>query len=713
MSAELWLRPARRRGLADDMLTAAPLALAAVAAAWRWQGIALAVPIALILFALAMAGAIVRARRFDRRWLIRSLDARHGAIEDSAGLLFADDATLGPLQRLQRARIEARLSDDIAATLRPAWSARRIAIAWGVGLVALAAILAWPSSSPEAALAPSAEGGPVVPGVPRLIGQRLRVVPPAYTGLPPRDEPGLDVKAPQGSRLEWTLRFDPQPGSAALAFHDGGRLAVARDGSLWRAARTLDRSLLYRVVPQGGDARRLPLHRLDAIPDLPPRIKVIAPDRSLSLMSPGQRRWPLMFEASDDYGVAPTARLRIVIAQGEGENISFKERSIAVAGIGPATRRRFAPALDLVALGFASGSDLVAQLIVADNRAPGPQVVRSASLILRWPSNLGQEATGIEGVVKKTLPAYFRSQRQIIIDAEALIKAKRGLMADRFVAKSDAIGVDQRILRMRYGQFLGEEAEGGGKAPPTSDAPTSDAPTADAPASNLPVADDHDGGAPPAGPAFGRAENVVAEYGHTHDEPEAATLLDPETRATLKQALDQMWQSELRLRQGQPQQALPFAYKALGFIKQVQQATRIFLARVGPELPPIDANRRMTGKREGIASRTLALAPQPGDDQAPADAWRALDEAPGGHGGALPLDALERWLHAHQDRVPDPLSFVGAIDAVRGDPACLACRRHLRGLLWSALVRPPAGVARRAAPDAAGRRYLDALGYGR
>ncbi|MCG2968705.1 hypothetical protein, partial [Escherichia coli] len=84
--------------------------------------------------------------------------------------------------------------------------------------------------------------------------------------------------------------------------------------------------------------------------------------------------------------------------------------------------------------------------------------------------------------------------------------------------------------------------------------------------------DDHDHGTPQAdsAPIFGAATDVLSEYGHTHDHAEAATLLDPQTRAILKAALDQMWSSEGELRQGRPERALPFAYKALGFIKQVQ-----------------------------------------------------------------------------------------------------------------------------------------------
>ncbi|WP_248785489.1 hypothetical protein, partial [Escherichia coli] len=110
-------------------------------------------------------------------------------------------------------------------------------------------------------------------------------------------------------------------------------------------------------------------------------------------------------------------------------------------------------------------NDVIAQLEVRDNHAPTPQTGRSSSVILRLPSAEVALGAELEGRIKKTLPAYFRSQRQIIIDAEALIRQRRGLAADDFIKRSDAIGVDQRILRLRYGQFLGEESEGAPKPP--------------------------------------------------------------------------------------------------------------------------------------------------------------------------------------------------------------------------------------------------------
>lgn len=724
------LASVRKRFTANAAMTWLPVIAAVAALVWRFYGAAAATLLGLVGVAALFALAFRQARHFDNRWLARALNERRKDLDDSADLLFADAAALNPLQRLQRDRLQQRLATHPAPDLRAPWSWRRIAATWLMGTIAIAAILFWPSreTAPAAPLAPSEETAPVIPGVPRLVAQRLRIAPPAYTRLPARDEDSLDARAPQGSALQWTLRFDPQPESAELVFHDGRRIGLTREGDLWTTRSRLDRSALYRIVPQGTAANAPRLHRLDATMDRPPQIKILAPDRSLSLVSPGQRVWPLSFEVSDDYGVAATASLRITQAQGTGENITFRERTLAVAGRGSATVKRFDISLDLAAQGLAVGDDLIAQLSVNDNRSPNPQSARSSSLILRWPSDLGNESTGLEGLVKKVMPAYFRSQRQIIIDAEALLKEKHKLSGERYLQRSDEIGVDQRLLRLRYGQFLGEEAEGAPKPPPTNDAEEVHADEArtneehheggghDHEPPIAAPADDHDhdhgGAATEPSPGFGREADVLEEYGHTHDHAEAATLLDPETRGILKQALDQMWQSELNLRQGHPETALPYAYKALEFIKRVQQASRIYLARVGPELPPIDESRRLSGDRAGLARRELAPAAATERDKTPAELWLALAaEAPNSAADrqAPDLDALERWLRQNEAHVPDPLAFVAAIDAVRNDPQCETCRRQLRALLWTALPRPPAQVPRRAEGDASGRRYLEAL----
>jgi hypothetical protein len=691
---------ARRRQWWITAVLAVPIALALSAVAWRVAGFNAFTVILLLTLLVSVGLATWRARRLDRQWLVRRLD-EHPIAQDSADLLFATPDTLNPLQRRQRAHVEAALQSRLPE-LRPRWPWRWVLASAVMSVLAIALAFGWPRGPSAAPLFPGASAPPATPAQPpQLRSTRLEITAPAYTGQAVRVQNALDGKVAQDSRLHWSLRFSAQPRTAALQFHDGQRIALQREGDLWTARWTATRPALYRVVTEPA-LRDTRLYRLDVVPDRPPVVRVIAPDRSLVLGTPGQRQWPLQFEATDDHGVVASAQLKVTLAQGSGENITFREQTFILSGTGPATQRRFARTLDLGALGATEGNDVIAQLTVRDTHAPTAQSAQSSSVILRLPSAAEIHGTDMEGMVKKTLPAYFRSQRQIIIDAEALIKQRRQLPAEEFVKRADAIGVDQRILRLRYGQFLGEESEGGAKPPPTSDTlPTSDTPA-------TPHDDDHDHhGAQTDGtaPVFGSATDVLSEYGHTHDHAEAATLLDPKTRATLKAALDQMWSSEGELRQGQPERALPYAYKALGFIKEVQQAERIYLARVGPELPPIDEGRRMTGDRAELASRALPLRALDAPDQAIVQVWQQLADP----GSATDLDALTQWLRRNEARLPDPLSLAAAIETLRITPDCADCHQALRAQLWRALLRPLPQVPRRNAPDAMGQRYLDAL----
>ncbi len=700
MSHELnfaeWVRPARLRAVAEVVLLWSPLVLVGAAFGWRLGGMGLAAGVLLVgMGALAFAARHV-ANRLHRGWLVRRLNTREARLEDSAALLFAK-SDLAPLERLQADRIGARIDAVDPATLADGWSRRKIAAAWVVGAVAVAATLLWPEPAPAPPPLTRVRPEGAAPGDPRLTGYRLRVVPPAYTRLPARYVQSLDVRAPQGSRIEWTLAFAPQAKSAGLQLVGGRSVPFIPGSEGWEGSLRLDVPSLYHVTAQGKQVTRAP-HRLEPIADEPPQVQVIEPASGLVMIRPGQRRWRVVFEASDDYAVDQLARLTLTTAIGEGENVSFTERSRTVTGTGDPRRRRFTVDLDLGAFGLQPGSDLVAQLTVADTRAPGPQVVRGPGVILRWPAPVPANAEGLELMAKQTMPAYFRSQRQIIIDTEALIKQRGKLSADEFLVRSDTIGVDQRLLRLRYGQFVGMEAE---------EAPRPPMPIADKDAPAEPEhseGDGHDHGAAPEAPVFGGLGNITAEYGHTHDESEAATLLDPGTRALLKTALDAMWEAELHLRSGEPEKALPFENKALEFIKKVQQASRIYLPRIGSTQPPIDMARRMTGKRAGIVAGGAVLTPFAIEDAVPATAWRALSGP-----GAIDLDGLDRWVRGNSGRIRDPLAVLAAIDGVRGEPGSRAEREKLRGALWIVLTRPPAQVRRRDDGGVVGRRYTQGL----
>lgn len=705
------LRAARHRRLAIVLALWLPMLCAALVIGWRLAVLPVSASLlagTAVLVASAAVAARV-ARGLDEIWLSRQLDHLRPELEDSSALVLAERSGLSGLAPLQRARIDARLAAMPLPDLRPPWPVRGLALSWlsAAALIA-ASLLAQEILKPPTTAADAKPAGTAAVSVFTTIPEiRLDVTPPAYTRLPPRSEPALETRVPEGATVAWTLTLQPAPDAVTLRFHDGQALALARHGQAWRGRRVVSASTLYRLEVDGGPAL-VPaddrLYRLDVVPDQPPELRVFAPERTLSLVEPGQRDWLLEFEASDDHGLA-TARLSITLAHGTGENISFSETVRTLTGQGDHTRKRYRHRIALADTGFEPGDDLVLRLSVADNREPEPRTSRHPSLILRWPLARSGQTSALEGIVRDAMPAYFRSQRQIIIDSEALLAERGGLTPERFVDRSDAIGVDQRILRLRYGQFLGEETEGGDQpvASAHDDHADEDEP---APEPGHSQDDGHDHGASQDSrpDRFGDAGDVIAEYGHMHDYAEAATLFDPQTRALLKSALDQMWQSELHLRSGRPDTALPFQYRALDFIKQVQQASRIYLARVGLELPPVDFSRRLGGDLAGVGQRRDALAAADVGRAWLVESWQALEQ-----GGAVDLDRLTQWLRDEPEQIDDPLALLAAIDSLRRDPGCNDCAQRLMRLLWPLLPAPAATVEARPAPGTRGQRYLEAL----
>ncbi len=669
---------ARRRRIAVQWTLWLLWIFVSMYAAWRFGG----APSAASIAALGLVALVLLSwrstRALGRDWLVRSLDDRETALQDSADLLFAPATALNPLQTLQQARVRAALERHASLDLREPWPHKRIFVSMLAAAGAAIVLCFWqPTTLQTETASTTVPAALEAPPALQSLQATLQAAPPKYTGLPVRRLDDIEGVVEEGSELAWELRFAIEPAAARLRFVEGDALELAQHEGSWRATRTITASTLYRIEFEG--APPLPeraAYRLEMKPDLAPQITMLQPDKTLTVLDAATARWSLAFDAIDDYALG-AAELELTLAQGSGEQVTVSERRVALRGAGDARRQHFEHRIDLTALGFAQGDDLIARVVVRDRRAPKPNITRSPSFILRWPPPRGADGTGVEGLVQQNMPAYFRSQRQIIIDTEALIAQRSKLPADEYVVRSDVIGADQRLLRLKYGQFLGEESE-----------------------SENEVAEHHDEG---GGSVFEQAHELMADAGHLHDLPEAATLLDPDTRRLLRSALDAMWQAERELRTGNPVAALPYENRALEFIKRVQQADRIYLARVGLELPQLDASRRLTGERPAASLRNDPLAAHDADN-VPAQMWKALQ-----YGTDLPLDALAQWIDGERGRLEDPLSMLAEIDALRRNANCGDCRERLAKQIWSVLTPPPATPSMRPAPDAAGRAYLDAL----
>ncbi len=702
--ARQWQNAARQRQFLIVVFLGLPVALLVSVLAWRFFPTlgfiiaAIAVFISLIIYALHSSKA------FDKTWLVRKLDTHLKDLDDSSDLLFKENSQLSGLQVLQKERTEQRIIDSENVDLRKPWPLKNISLVFFLSLTSSALVLSWPQAktSIQQLIAATKENKTASAAKIVLTHQNINIQAPAYTGLPERNETSLQVIFPEAANLRWQLKFQPQPASVNLSFLDGSSLALEHKNGVWQGSRKMLQSNLYRVQVNARPLAENKLYRLDVIKDQAPQIRVSQPDRNLSILKSGQITWPLSFEAEDDYALG-AAQLSLRLAQGSGENISFKEQSLILTGQGTRKQKRFAKTLALATLGIGPGDDVIVQFSIRDQRQPEANTARSSSFILRWPPQTSTETVDVEGMVKKAMPAYFRSQRQIIIDTEKLLVEKNTFNSEQFTIRADEIGVDQRILRLRYGQFLGEETE----APkmPTNDAEHQEEHHAD---------DGHNHDEPQPKQDFTPTANdqaLLEEFGHTHDIPEAATLLEPATKTLLRAALNEMWQAELYLRSGEPKKALPYEYRALGFIKKVQQADRIYLARVGNELPPVDESRRLSGDRKGLQNRIAFLQPAEPTDAALVNTWRMLDEYELASAGktVLSFSALRVWLRENPTRVSDALSILAAMDTVEQAPDCKTCRQEMKQQLWLLLSAAPANPQLRTMPSRAGQHYLDAL----
>jgi hypothetical protein len=113
--------------------------------------------------------------------------------------------------------------------------------------------------------------------------------------------------------------------------------------------------------------------------------------------------------------------------------------------------------LDPAALGMTAGDELYFHAVARDNREPEPNERRSETCFVRLLRDAEPLRASLEGLAIRTVPEYFRSQRQIIIDTERLLAERDRVSQTELERRSNELGIDQGLLRMRYGGLMGEE----------------------------------------------------------------------------------------------------------------------------------------------------------------------------------------------------------------------------------------------------------------
>jgi len=583
--------------------------------------------------------------------LLRWLDHDIPELEDSATLLRTGAAS--GIAALQRARLLARIDQVLDASRIQAMVRARVRTTFiPAALAAVAAASAWAyaaAHSPQHVEALA--GGPTTKAAIAAAGISLHAAPPAYTGAKASEGAPRDLQVPQHSRIGWCAHG----GDATVELSDGQAFNIANGRCAeWRA----DDTVFWR-------SRKTPAQRYNirVIPDQAPQVTIAVPNESVTVMKQDAQGAQISVTVSDDYAVTK-ATLHMTLARGSGENIRFSDKEAPLPASGDPRKRSWNKQWMLKELGMGPGDELYFFVRASDN-APEPHTTQSATYTLRLPGQQGEalESTALPSMVK---PESLRSQRQIILDTEQLLADQQHLAPPELRARSEKIAGDQAKLRLRYGQFLGEESSlfGGGDEHGDDDG------------------HDHNAGSPPPG-GFGTG-NIAAQYGHAHDQEDNATIFDPQTKAILRRALAAMWDAEKQLRAITPKPALPHEYKALEAIKELQQAERVYLHRTAFVPPALKEEKRMSGELTGAQSYKRPQGEA--NDLVPADV-RTLVQALDGD-GALPAlwsktarEALARLKDDEQR-----LAAQGAVQDVAD--GCAPCRGPLRAWLRATLSNP-------------------------
>jgi hypothetical protein len=679
MTLDLLAARWRRRWRAAGAITTLGAALLGAAAgrAAGWS-VAAILGAALALATAAALGWWLGRPRVDARAVARHLDRQWAELGESAELLLVPPDTLSGLERLQRertARAFERLAPTVVLPHRP-W--RRGLAFGGAAIVIAGALLLVPRR-------PSAAAGAALPGPaaerPLRVGDVVtEIAPPAYSARPTRRGTGWDLEAEAGSVVRWRIAVSPGTigGALVTAGQDTVPLVLADDGTL--AGRLeVERSTLYFVTTRDSSGRSLAadFHQLTVIPDAAPTITVLAPEPRTSIAPGAPSAVPLRVLVGDDYGVTDT-RLVATLTTGQGEGVKFREQELPFERTSPRPDRRpgqlLERTLDPRALGLGPGDELYFYVTARDNRAPDPQVTRSETFFVTLVDTARALTADFTGLAVNLVPEYFRSQRQIIIDTERLLAERQRLTPEEFRNRSENIGLDQHLLRLRYGEIVGDEIVEG---------------------------------------------EVDAGARHEHDIEDNATRLAPQVKATLQASLAQMWQAELKLRMSDPQAALPFEYRALELLKEVQQAARVYVRRVGFEPPPLEPDRkRLTGdlSKIGRPETTRELTARdtlPGIRAALAVVRRLRAGGTPAAGDRAALEQSGRELAALAVAEPGRyLTSLGTlralIDSRGGGAGCAGCA-ELEADLLRALPAPPPAQPGAAAASGVARTYFELL----
>ncbi|SKA13468.1 hypothetical protein SAMN04488132_111105 [Sediminibacterium ginsengisoli] len=513
-------------------------------------------------------------RRITVSYVTSHLDINYPSLEESSSLLLQSVAEPGILQQLQIQRTSLALEN-----LKPANPyLRRILYATAALLLSILVTLLIRDMAGRKRINSTAQQNieKILPA--GISSIKLTIISPAYQQQAPHVSASPDFEAPENAMVTWEIRTDKPVKQVTLRFNDSLTeilKPVDEQHTRWLFTKKITTPGFYQL---GLDNAWSSFYKMEIRRDQLPEIIVHSPRPATVIDYGYPKRIQLNASVSDDYGIAGI-RIMTTIASGSGENVNFRQDTINITGLAQKqTSYILKKELDLAVMKMKPGDELYFYVSATDHYR---QEKKSDVFIVTIADTARLMELDLSLSGSQVKPEFFRSQRQIIIETEQLLRDKDSLSLQVYQTKSAALGIDQKLLRLRYGKFLGEENEFHDDE------------------------DDHETHQPPPtgdqqAAQFNDLAKLMEPYTHRHDIAEDATFFSPDIKAQLKATLAEMWNAELKLRTWLPQQALVYEYKALRLLKELQQKSRVYVAKTSVKTTPLKPEKRLTGDLSAI-----------------------------------------------------------------------------------------------------------------
>lgn len=392
------------------------------------------ITIAVLMGLIIAAERIIHCKLFSLNdsAFIQFLNQQYPQLEESADLFLKSETTLTILQQLQLQKTLTKFN-SLYPEIKLPNSILQSVIVLIVGVVfyfGLTAFVPKPIVGKDSVLASPLENikGNAEPTIAIINKLTIQITPPEYTAIKPSTAENPSLIIPEGSRITWTATFSSIVKGASILISGKDSLVMKMNDSLNFLTRMeITESGFYQV--QWKDQDKIissDYYKIEVVKDQIPKLSIDNLNQFTQLSFSDKLSVNVKSTLRDDYGLSD-ASIIATVSKGSGESVKFREERLRFVSPTKISGKDIQGeiTLNLNKLGLEPGDELYFYVEAFDNKVPIHNYNRTETFFIALQDTTNTTYVEDEGLGVDLMPEYFRSQRQIIIDSEKLLKDRK------------------------------------------------------------------------------------------------------------------------------------------------------------------------------------------------------------------------------------------------------------------------------------------------